>query len=205
MNFLEIVQETNIFSGLQGSIDSVASATGLQASLVSFVRAAYLDIQNMRDSWAWLLTEGTFQWSDLSTGQVDPTIARYTSVTFNDRPLTFYSYDVWTTITRTPSDTPGSFTIRPETNGIIISPVISIVTLGYRGFKIPEILTTNTQIPLMPAQFHMLIVYKAAMEMGSLMGNPEIRNENASRYDTLLLQCMRSQNIPRTLIRRPFV
>lgn len=205
MNFLEIVQETNIFSGLQGSIDSVTSTTGLQDSLVSFVRAAYIDIQNMRDSWAWLMTSSTFQWGDLSTSQVNSEISRYLSVTHNNNLLTFYDYDSWLARSFQPSLIPSSFTIVPETNALVISPTTGIVTIGYRGVRVPELLTTNTQVPLMPSQFHMLIVYKAAMEMGSLLGNPEIRNENASRYDTMLLQLMRNQNLPRTIVRRPLV
>lgn len=205
MNYLEIVKKANVFSGLQGEIDSVTYVTGIQKTLTEFVNAAYLDIQLFRDNWAWMYTSGSFQWAPLSTEELNPLINRYLKVYYNNKEIRFITYDTWLVMDHVTAEIPQYFTIVPETNAIKISPVSAVVTIDYRAVNNPETLTTNTQIPKLPARFHFALVYKAAMEMGSLLGNPEVRNENATRYDMILTQLMRSQNLPISLKQRPLV
>lgn len=210
MNFLEIVRKANTFSGLQGDIDSIPFATGLQKTLVEFVNAAYLDIQLLRDNWKWMQKyTSTFLWGYASTSQVNTGVNKYYNLYNSEgNELTYIPYLDWLTtrstdLTRTAI--PAYYTIIPETNGLIISPVLDTVTISYVAVIDPEVLTENTQTPKMPERYHFAIVYRAAMDMGYFLGNQEIGNGNAARYDMILSQLMRNQNTPISVRQRPLV
>lgn len=209
MNFLEIVKKANIFSGLQGEIDSVAYATGLQKTLVEFTSAAYLDIQLLRDQWKWMQSyTSSFQWGSVPTSVVNSGVNTYSSLYNPDgTELIYVDYYSWltSTVSRPAMAKPAFFTIVPETNALILSPVLDTVTVNYVASINPEILSTNTQIPKMPERYHFLIVYKAAMDMGALLGNAEVHASNASRYDMLLSQLLRNQNTQLSVKQRPLV
>lgn len=211
MNFLEIVRKANTFSGLQGDIDSVVSTTGLQKTLVEFVNAAYLDIQLLRDNWSWMQRyTSTFLWGSASTSQVNTGVNKYYKL-YNsaDALMTFIPYLDWLTTRSADSSSrtaiPSYYTIIPETNALIISPVIDTVTISYVAVINPETLSENTQIPKIPERYHFILVYKAAMDMGFFLGNQEIGNGNASRYDMALSQLLRNQNTPISIRQRPLV
>ena len=210
MNFLEIVRKANTFSGLQGDVDSISFATGLQKTLVEFVNAAYLDIQLLRDNWKWMQRyTSTFLWGSASTSQVNVGVNTYYNLYNSEgNELSFIPYLDWLTtrstdLTRTA--VPSYYTIIPETNGLIISPVLDTVTISYVAVIDPETLTENTQVPKMPERYHFALVYKAAMDMGYFLGNQEIGNGNAARYDMILSQLLRNQNTPISVRQRPLV
>ena len=210
MNFLEIVKSANTFSGLQGEIDTVSFVTGLQKTLVEFVKSAYLDIQLSRDNWAWMQRyTSTFQWGYASTSQINAGVNKYFAL-YNDKGdlMTFIPYLEWLTtrsqdLARTA--TPAYYTIVPETNALIISPVLDTVTISYVAVIDPEILTDNTQVPKMPERYHYVIVYKAAMDMGYFLGNQEVGSINAAKYDMMYSRLLRNQNIPTAIRQRPLV
>lgn len=210
MNFLEIVRKANTFSGMQGDIDSVQYATGLQKTLVEFVNAAYLDIQLLRDNWSWMQRyTSTFQWGSASTSQINTGVNKYYGV-YNSAGdlLTFIPYLEWITtrsVDMARTAIPAYYTIVPETNALIISPVLDTVTISYVAVIDPETLTTNTQIPKIPERYHYALVYKAAMDMGYFLGNAEVGNGNAARYDMILSQLLRNQNAAVTIRQRPLV
>lgn len=206
MNYLEIAKAVNIASGLQGDVDTVVSPTGIQRSLLGIINSAYLDIQMLSQDWAWLRTSGSFSWHSAATSQADPTIHKYTLVYYNYKPLTFVPYETWILEAHNYAvDIPKRFTIIPETNGIVINPVSQYYVINYRAIKAPETLTSNTQVPHLPALYHNIIVYKAAYEVGLFLGNGEIMNLNLSKYEFLLGSLMRSQNLPKKITQRPLV
>lgn len=210
MNFLEIVKKTNTFSGLQGDIDSVLFVTGLQKTLVEYVNAAYLDIQLSRDNWAWMQKyTSTFLWGSASTSQVNVGVNKYYTL-YNSKGelMTFIPYLDWLTTRSadfTRSDVPSYYTIIPETNALIVSPVNDTVTISYVAVIDPETLTTNTQVPKMPERYHNAIVYKAAMDMGYFLGSQEVGNINAAKYDAIYSQLLRNQNTPLSIKQKPLV
>lgn len=210
MNFLEIVKKTNIFSGLQGDIDSVVGVTGLQATLVEFVNAAYLDIQLLRDNWKWMQRySSTFAWTPDATSRVISGINKYLTIyNTSGETLTYVPYIDWVTSkasSATPVDSPSQWTVEPETNALVLSPVKASVLLSYVAVLNPETLTTNLQIPKMPERYHFTVVYKAAMDMGYFLGNAEVGGGNAARYDMLLSQLLRNQNDSIVVRQRPLV
>lgn len=203
MNFLEIVRKASTHAGLQGEVASVTTVRGLQRDLVEMVKAAYTDLQLMREDWAWLYYSGVFAWQPTTTIFKDPNCHRFLKVTYDSKELGFREYGYW----KDPATgVPYVFTIVPETNAIIVNPVTETYVLNYRAYRKPEELTSNTQTPILPSQFHYIIVYKAAADMaGGGLGSADRFSINMSRYDMMLGQLMRSKNLPKQIRQRPLV
>ena len=205
MNFLEIVKKANIFSGLQGEIDSVLSVRGLQKTLVEFVKTAYIDIQNVSEFWSWRYKSVIIPWNSSSTLYTDSTVEKWTKLFYDGSNLKFIEYEDWIMDPPTASSVPQSFTIVPENNGIIINPVGSAMLVNARAYRAIDELSTNTQVPIIPTGYQMIIAYKAAIDMADLLGNYDIFQLNTGKYDVLLGQLKRRSLLPLKIKQRPFV
>ena len=205
MNFLEIVKKANIFSGLQGEIDSVLSVRGLQKTLVEFVKTAYIDIQNVSEFWSWRYKSVIIPWNSSSTLYTDSTVEKWTKLFYNGSNLKFIEYEDWIMDPPTTTSVPQSFTIVPESNGIIINPVGSAMLVNARAYRAIDELSTNTQVPIIPTGYQMIIAYKAAIDMADLLGNYDIFQLNTGKYDVLLGQLKRRSLLPLKIKQRPFV
>ena len=205
MNFLEIVKKANIFSGLQGEIDSVLSVRGLQKTLVEFVKTAYIDIQNVSELWSWRYKSVIIPWNSSSTLHIDSTVEKWTKLFYDGSNLKFIEYEDWIMDPPATASVPQSFTIVPESNGIIINPVGSAMLVNARAYRAIDELSTNTQIPIIPTGYQMIIAYKAAIDMADLLGNYDIFQLNTGKYDVLLGQLKRRSLLPLKIKQRPFV
>lgn len=205
MNFLEIVKKANIFSGLQGEIDSVLSVRGLQKTLVEFVKTAYVDIQNVSEYWSWRYKSVIIPWNSSSTLYIDPTVERWTKLFYDGSNLKFIEYEDWIMGPHTTVSVPQTFTIVPESNGIIINPVGSAMLVNARAYRAIDELSTNSQVPIIPAGYQMIIAYKAAIDMADMVGNYDIFQLNTGKYDVLLGQLKRRSLLPLKVKQRPFV
>ena len=205
MNFLEIVKKANIFSGLQGEIDSVLSVRGLQKTLVEFVKTAYVDIQNVSEYWSWRYKSVIIPWNSSSTLYTDPTVEKWTKLFYDSGNLRFIEYEDWIMDAPTTVSVPQTFTIVPESNGIIINPVGSAMLVNARAYRAIDELSTNSQVPIIPAGYQMIIAYKAAIDMADMVGNYDIFQLNTGKYDVLLGQLKRRSLLPLKIKQRPFV
>ena len=205
MNFLEIVKKANIFSGLQGEIDSVLSVRGLQKTLVEFVKTAYIDIQNVSEFWSWRYKSVIIPWNSSSTLYTDSTVEKWTKLFYDGSNLKFIEYEDWIMDPPTAASVPKSFTIVPESNGIIINPIGSAMLVNARAYRAIDELSTNTQVPIIPTGYQMIIAYKAAIDMADLLGNYDIFQLNTGKYDVLLGQLKRRSLLPLKIKKRPFV
>ena len=205
MNFLVIVKKANIFSGLQGEIDSVLSVRGLQKTLVEFVKTAYIDIQNVSEFWSWRYKSVIIPWNSSCTLYTDSTVEKWTKLFYDGSNLKFIEYEDWIMDPPTTVCVPQSFTIVPESNGIIINPVGSAMLVNARAYRSIDELSTNTQVPIIPTGYQMIIAYKAAIDMADLLGNYDIFQLNTGKYDVLLGQLKRRSLLPLKIKQRPFV
>lgn len=205
MNFLEIVKKANIFSGLQGEIDSVLSVRGLQKTLVEFVKTAYIDIQNVSELWSWRYKSVIIPWNSSSTLHIDSTVEKWTKLFYDGSNLKFIEYEDWIMDPPITASVPQSFTIVPESNGIIINPVGSAMLVNARAYRAIDELSTNAQVPIIPTGYQMIIAYKAAIDMADLLGNYDIFQLNTGKYDVLLGQLKRRSLLPLKIKQRPFV
>lgn len=204
MTFLEIVRKANQFAGLQGQVDSVLSVAGLQSTLVEAVKAAYIDIQLISDTWSWRYKSGSLPWGTASTSYSDSTVDHYTKLYYNEKDLKFVEYDTWILSPPTVTSFPESFTIVPETGAVIINPADANYVVSFRAYKSVDTLTSNIQVPIIPLDYQLIIAYKAAADMaGGVLGNFDVANKNTEKYDILLGQLKRRSALPKRVIMRP--
>ena len=200
MNYLRIMQLTDMACGLQGDIDTVNNLKDIQVNIAEFVNLAYYDIQVMRDDWKFM--QRTLV---TSVSQIDPTVlnasvGKWGKVYYSNREVRFVPYDEYLTSDWTvDSSTPKMYTIVPETNQMVFNNLDNSYAIKARYVIAPDALEADSDVPVLPLRFHNILVYKAASDFGSWLGNSEIEDRNMTKYDTLLLQLKRSE-IPSKMV-----
>lgn len=210
--YIDLVRTTRLLCGMQGTGPaSVEDVQGVEEALVRFVRDAYLDIQNMRESWAFLETEGSFSTtagtsvyspldifgttiSPLKTYQADSFIItdgegtkRY--LKYSDRDSLERRY-----LNSDDQKLPTEFTIDPSTKGVILRPIPDgAYNISFRYQRTPEILSGSTDVPSLPLAFHNIIAYKATEKMAVYLSSPEIFSNYSVETSKMLGQLMRTE------------
>lgn len=210
MNFLSMARAVREIVGMQGNGPATTTnAVGPEAVLVSFVRDAYIDIQNLRDDFDFLNAKGTFntsignsEYSLLNIfGSSTPDFKKYDKDSFRitrdgkklvmaykDREaLELYSMN------SSNQNVPRLFTIDYSDQSLILHPAAdAIYTVDFRYWKNPEILSTEGQVPKLPSAFHLLIVYKAVEKMAIYLGAQSAYSEYSLEAARMIGQLMRS-------------
>lgn len=200
MNYLRIMQLTDMACGLQGDIDTVNNLKDIQVNIAEFVNLAYYDVQVMRDDWKFM--QRTLV---TSVSQIDPTVlnasvGKWGKVYYSNREVRFVPYDEYLTSDWTvTSGPPKMYTIVPETNQVVFNNLDNFYAIKARYVTVPDVLEADSDVPILPIRFHNILVYKAASDFGSWLGNSEIEDRNMTKYDTLLLQLKRSE-IPSKMV-----
>ena len=200
MHYLRIMQLTDMACGLQGGIATVNNLKDIQVNIAEFVNLAYYDIQVMRDAWKFLLRTLVTSVSQINPTILNASVGKWSKVYYNNREVRFVPYDEYLTSdwTVTPGP-PKMYTIVPETNQVVFNNLDNIYPIRARYVTVPDVLRADSDVPILPIRFHNILVYNAASDFGSWLGNPEIEDRNMTKYDTLLLQLKRSE-IPSKMV-----
>jgi hypothetical protein len=209
MNFLELVKAVRSRVGMQGTgPSSVTSATSAELDLVNAVSDAWVDIQLFRKDWKWMRDTTNFL---LSVGTTTYTISDifgpndrhshwllgtfYILIDGKKRPLRFVEYDKYVYTHRDDSDSyqPSEFTVRSWDEALIFPSPNNTYTIYADYQKSPQELTSNTDEPELPNQFHRLIMYAAIEKYSVVIVTPELFNQYSVQYATMMGQLMRSQ------------
>lgn len=174
MNALELCQRAWEQTGASGAGPSaIASQSGLRADVVRWVQAKYIELLTERP-WPFLWAQATVALTagqavyDFSTDWAINDAGKVISdqvwlmTTPNKQRLRYRPFfdarDAWETL---PDDQPGAFSRRPD-QGLQFWPAPSAtysVRLDY--YRATHELTDNTDEPLLPQQFHWLLVWLA--------------------------------------------
>lgn len=173
MNYLQLCQRLRMECGLSGNGPSaVTNQSGMDAKLVNWIASAWEEIQNTRNDWR-------FNWAQASI-PVSAGIASYLPDDFN------VSVQSWvdstfaisdgskTSISRIPFELydggatgrPVKFCISPDRRIWLTPTPDKAYTLTADYFRTPQILLANSDVPRLPAHYHLAIVYKAIMYYG---------------------------------------
>jgi hypothetical protein len=221
-NYKDLVLLTRLLCGMQGTgPSSVLSVQGTEEVLVRMVRDAYVDIQNQREEWNFLLVDKSFS---LQTGQdtytltnifgtPTPTLKKYKKDSFKitDSKITYLKYvdrDVLEAryLNDVQQKLPTQYAINPSNNALIFKPIPNgLYTVNFRYYRSPEILSTDTQIPILPLSFHNMIAYAAAAKMAVYLGSPELYQEYSQKAAGMLGQLMRMEIPKKRMRQRPMV
>lgn len=200
MDFISLARRLVIEAGVSGSGPaSVLNQTGEMLRIVGWIKSAYDDIQLHNEDWFWMRAEFSFtataekfRYTALEAGVTsrfgawNDTSFAIKSVGQNDViPLDFISYSQY----RESYISNVSVASRPVV--FSVAPTLEIL-LGDRPnkdylitgeyFKSPQILVNNVDIPDMPAQYHLAIVYRALMMYARYEAASEIYQDAEANY-----------------------
>lgn len=212
--FLQLVQDLARDSGtLAGgvSIPTVTNATGRADKMVSWVRKAWINIQNERSDWPWMQREFT---SALVVGKTRYTASELGIATrfgqwIGDRPSAdrrvFRTFTLWDAATGQAdqgdivqveydlwrarygrgvhdANRPTVWAVAPS-NEIVFGarPDKAYVVTGEYRVS-PQILTESSDIPELPEQYHAAIVLEAMKLLGIADESPATASSAISEY-----------------------
>lgn len=224
MTFLELVRTVRLLSGMQGSGPaSVSTATGVEEIIARFTRDAYVDIQNLREEWDFLATKRSFS---TAIGQDEyslldifmtatPSLKKYDTKSFiitdGSGKKTYLKNKDRATLERlylndTTTKIPTLFAIEEMDRSLVLKDIPdAIYNVAFRYWRSPEILSSDTQVPLLPISFHLLIVYKTLEKLATYLSSPELFREYATEAAKMQGQLMRMY-IPKLALKsRPLV
>ena len=204
MNRLQIAQTINTLAGTQGTVSTTESPTGYQAALILFIDQGYTEIQKYRDEWKFMRREVLMPLSATVSTFTNTDISKIDRVRYERDELKQVAYDDWI-VTEHKEGVPTEFTDNPGTRELTFNPSDApyLPTLYY--WAVPDIMTLNGDIPVLPVEFHNLLVYKALVGLGSYLGNYDLVNEYSFQYETMMGQMMRSQLASKRLKTLPWV
>lgn len=183
MNFLQLVQRVRQECGVSGSGPStVVSQTGELKRLVEWTQEAYIALQNS-NTWNWLwddttpaLTSGGRVYNPVTDWSIFPiqwdtdSLTCYlTSVGVADEQRLHYL--TWPEFKATngygygyvQTNRPVAFSIRPDRSIIFDSYLDQDYTIRGEYWGTPETLSLDADLPALPEQYHMAIVWRAVM------------------------------------------
>lgn len=234
--FLELVRDLARDSGtLAGGVQipTVAGVTGRSDKMVSWVRKAWLNIQNERSDWPWMqrefevtLTTGKSRYSagELAVerfGQwvgdkpgargttfrtvtvYDPAVGRS-----DEGALRQVEYDWWRSMYDRGShdaNRPSEWAVSPRQELCVgATPDKAFILRGEYRVS-PQILTTNDDVPELPEQYHGAIVWEAMKLLGIADEAPQTASSAISEY-VLARQNLNRDYLPEiTIGADPFV
>lgn len=214
MNFLQLTQRLRRKCRVTGTGPAtVISQQEEYARLVDWVNEAWMMIQRKRPDWSWMRNSMSFP---TVAGQATYTLAQIESTgtgfanfgnweketfrnyvtatgTNSEYPMSWIPYDAWRDLyqfgaTRNTTTRPTQFTISPGLGiGLGCTPIDGYTITG-DYFKVASEMALDADIPDLPAQFHMAIVYRAMMFYGVSEAAPEIYDEGATNFKVIMAE-----------------
>lgn len=195
MNFLQIVKRTREKCGISGSGPvTVSGQSGELLRIVNWVNESWMEIQNKHTDWMWMRRAFSFE---TTLGQQDYTPVRAGATDFshwhtdtlrayrsgagvNDEqwihPMDYERFrDVYQYANRI-TGRPSFFSVRPGDLALLLGPIPTndLMTVVGEYQKHATEMTADSDVPAMPSQFHMLIVYGAMERYAAFEAAPEV-------------------------------
>lgn len=182
MNYLQLCQRVHLETGMSEVFDFAdTNLIGEPARIKAWVNDAYLRIQTMYPMWSWLWFEGDFIIMD---GYVPDTVGEFLTLTVDGVELDRVD-DVEV------KDHLTAYTIKP--NGAIeFNTPANTKTAYFTAYRKAKGFTDNSDTPLMPEQYHMLIVWTALQDYAIYDEAPELVQKAAMHSATMLAELTRS-------------
>jgi hypothetical protein len=181
MNFLELCQRTRSEAGISGvGPASTTNQVGELKRLVDWVSTAYEDIQLSRTNWMWM--RKTFQFNTTANDEdytaaeagiasrfamwdVDSIRIYQTSIgVSNEFSIPFLDFSNFRRIYQTGSQSAGTpicFSIAPDLKLLLGTKPDGVYTVTGEYWQSTQTLANDSDIPELPTDYHMLIVWQA--------------------------------------------
>lgn len=189
MNFLALVNELHQEASVAGTgLATVDNVTGENARLVLWIQRAHETIQNKYFDWKFLSKDSTFN-TQTNTNIIQPPsdisiwdIKRLFDSNGSKVEFIYYSALGEDSIDPTVLGKPTRFIIKND-NTLLADPYPdAIYTFSYDYFRAPLVLAADTDVPLIPEQYHRAIVGLALMYYGNYESAPELKQQGQEMY-----------------------
>lgn len=204
MTYLQLCNKLIEKCGISGGdLASVTGQRGESSRVVGWINEAYLHVQQMRPNWLWMEGDVSFATTagkgaytpaecgvlDYSRWLEDSFRAYITSVGVGSEVfLGRMDYDkfrdtyLYNNIRNTTGQ-PISIAVGPDKSiNLGLAPNAQGYTIVGKYYRAPTELAGNADTPLLPAQFHMLIVYEAMKSYGMYEAASETMAEGERQY-----------------------
>lgn len=214
MQFLDLVRRLRSECGIAGSgPTTVVGQTGEMRRLVDWIAQAYDELQMSRPDWEWMRKTKTFNTTaskqsyhptnaapdialtDFSQWRNDSFRIYLTSAGKNSEIILTHEHDYngfrdyYLLGARTTTyGQPIAISIGPDKSLVFGLGPNGIYTATAEYYSTPQQLALDADIPLMPARFHMIIVYAAMKKYGMYESAVEQVQQGQSEYNKLHFQ-----------------
>lgn len=225
MNWLQLAQRVHRESGRSGAGPTAyASATKDHARLFDWVSDAWLNLQSLPREWRWMLRShdglilaGVSEYTGTDLGIADFGRWRVPSETYTVRAysaaapenvwrLKYADMDRFTSMFLDSSLAPGV----PQLWAIGADNHLWLGPDPDADYRVkadyitePQVLADDGDEPGMPSRFHMVLVWRALMELARFDAAPELLARAADNHDALMGALIHDQAAPLTLHIRP--
>jgi hypothetical protein len=221
MNFLELVQRLHQEAGLQGTAPAtVIAQTGMNKRLVDWCIEADKEIQRLHETWLFRQAEFTFPTingvqnytragvglTDLASWKYDPdpnnlSGIRLYSAFADEQDLIYIPWEDFRTTYkygsfRTQTTRPTIFSIKPDMSMDLWAIPDAVYTVNGEYVKQVVAMAANVSVSVIPADYHMAIVWKGLMLYGAFEGAPEAYAHGEKQYNEIKMQLELNQ-LPR--------
>lgn len=215
--FLQLVQRLRSEAGVSGADPATCQGqNGELMRLVRWVNDAWLDVQNKHWDWFFLRSQFSFQTNTAANQQLytpaqcgtnnfgnwkrDSLRIYTTALGFpNEMILPFAPYDEFRNLylygaNRTNYMRPSLYSIDPQKNLVLGGPPDLVgYTINGEYYQVATYLQNDTDIPLLPPQYQMIIVWKALQWYGLYEGAEEAVTRGTQEYNKLMLLLEKDQ------------
>jgi len=197
MTFIQLVQELVRMGGMAGpgGPPVVTGQTGEYKRAIEFVRIAYQDICNLHLDWDFLWGSGTLTLDANTNPYPGPSdLGAWDSLRLfvDGEPLPVVAYADYTPQSLD-ADRPTQAVIQPDGQLLMVPAPDQAYTLAYDYWKQPPDLTDDNDEPLIPAQFHRVIIGRALMLYGNYEAAEDAKLQGTELYRVYLEQLERHQ------------
>lgn len=215
MNFIELAARFCRESGISGDgPTSITGNVGEYQRVIDWINQAWLEIQMEHPNFAWMLGEvqfntvaGQSQYTPVECGVTDHGMWKIDSFrcyptasgTNGEMFMTPVTYDHWRDVYqfgtyRTTQTRPTVIADGDVGHKLCLGPVPEAgYTLVGQYYKVPSYMTSDADIPELPEQFHMAIVYRAMMEYAAYESAPEVYQRGEIKYKQMIHRLERDQ------------
>ena len=231
MNFLQTCQKTHLMlrlgGGLPGTLPiSVSNQQDDLFELVQHVIQAWIDVQNMKRDWGWMIQQGTFptvagqrtyelstvlpladDWQLLNPFNGKPSVFKIQSELANQGWVYYWPYDQfrgYLDLAVRPEARPGYFTIRPDKTLEFDATPDAVYTV-FVDYKVkPQVFAANADDPVnypatglgLPAAYHDVIVWKAVKYYCLTRGDRSALEARADAELNRVMTAIKSKYLP---------
>ena len=206
MNFLELCQEVRRECALPGSgPTSVKNQQGILENIIHWTNQAYEAIQLESSEWYFRQAEKTFQTIENVTSYTSEmldvsnitqgTVSIYLDSVADEALLTVLPYQDFREnflVGEQTASRPYYYSVKNKKDFVISKPD-DVYTIRFEYTKKAERLVDNTDIPMIPSEYHEAIIYKACMYYSGYEEAGEQYQAFYVRYNEIFNRLVREQ------------